>query len=116
MTRDVEALIAQLKKVARDGGPESTRIGKAADALAALLPLAYAPDGTPWRDIAQKHLAGPNLGPVDHPLIRKLEDDYDFRCEAGPLKTCVDWQTLRESLAELLAERESQKPEWSSSP
>ena len=34
-------------------------------------------------------------------LADKLETAYAFECEAGPLKNCVDWQTLRREAARL---------------
>jgi hypothetical protein len=37
----------------------------------------------------------PALGEVQS-LIRRLEQDYAFECEAGPLRLCVDWQRLRQ--------------------
>jgi len=27
-------------------------------------------------------------------LASKLQEEYAFECEAGPLKNCTDWQTL----------------------
>jgi hypothetical protein len=39
------------------------------------------------------------------PLIDRLENSYDFQCEAGPLKNCVEWQQLKALLAAL--EREA---------
>ena len=32
-------------------------------------------------------------------LLDKLENEYAFACEAGPLKNCVDWQALRRAAA-----------------
>ena len=28
-------------------------------------------------------------------IIDRLENDYRFECEGGPLKNCVEWQELR---------------------
>lgn len=28
-------------------------------------------------------------------LSQRLEDYYDFQCEGGPLKNCVEWQQLK---------------------
>ncbi|HCP79383.1 MAG: hypothetical protein CML16_03305 [Pusillimonas sp.] len=43
----------------------------------------------------------------------RLENDYSFECEAGPLKTCVDWQEFRrcfECLAEWVSQQQSADP------
>lgn len=28
-------------------------------------------------------------------VIERLESYYDFQCEGGPLRNCVEWQTLK---------------------
>lgn len=36
-------------------------------------------------------------------MIDRLENYYDFQCEAGPLRNCVEWQSLKRiPLSELL--------------
>lgn len=35
-------------------------------------------------------------------LIDRLENCYSFRCEAGPLKNCVEWQELKKAISVLL--------------
>lgn len=27
-------------------------------------------------------------------LVKRLETHYDFQCEGGPLRNCVEWQEL----------------------
>ena len=36
-------------------------------------------------------------------LVQWLEGYYDFQCEGGPLKNCVEWQSLKDALADLRA-------------
>jgi len=31
-------------------------------------------------------------------VIDRLENAYQFECEAGPLKNCVEWQKLRSAI------------------
>src|SRR5665213_509646 len=31
-------------------------------------------------------------------LLNRLDGDYDFQCEGGPLRNCVEWQQLRSAL------------------
>lgn len=33
-------------------------------------------------------------------LCERIESAYDFQCEAGPLKNCVEWIELRRLIAE----------------
>lgn len=34
-------------------------------------------------------------------LMDKLENHYDFQCEGGPLRLCVDWSDLRQWVRDL---------------
>lgn len=43
----------------------------------------------------------------------RLENDYSFECETGPLRTCVDWREFRrcfECLAEWVSRQQSAEP------
>ena len=42
------------------------------------------------------------MADASHPvtsLFERLENCYDFQCEGGPLKNCVEWQQLKAMLA-----------------
>lgn len=39
-------------------------------------------------------------------LVARLENFYDFQCEGGPLRNCVEWQQLKDTLAALDASPE----------
>jgi len=43
-------------------------------------------------------MTDPSLPRRAEALIARLETDYDFTCEAGPLSMCVDWQALEAAL------------------
>jgi hypothetical protein len=32
-------------------------------------------------------------------LVRQLEDRYNFQCEGGPLRNCMEWRILKTELA-----------------
>lgn len=34
-------------------------------------------------------------------LIDQLENYYDFQCEGGPLRNCVEWRQLKARIADL---------------
>lgn len=45
-------------------------------------------------------------------LIDRLENEYQFECEAGHLKNCVEWQKLRDGVATAIAALEKTKKEF----
>ena len=45
-------------------------------------------------------------------IIERLESEYNFECEAGPLKNCVEWQKLRDGVATAIAALEKTKAEF----
>ncbi len=45
-------------------------------------------------------------------MIERLENAYQFECEAGPLKNCVEWQKLRDGIATAIAALEKTKAEF----
>ena len=45
-------------------------------------------------------------------IIERLESEYNFECEAGPLKNCVEWQRLRNGIATAIAALEKTKKEF----
>lgn len=44
--------------------------------------------------------------------IDRLENEYQFECEAGSLKNCVEWQTLRDNVQTAIASLEKIKAEF----
>lgn len=40
-------------------------------------------------------------------IVERLENVYDFQCEAGPLKNCVEWQQLKAEIERLRSGRDA---------
>ena len=60
---------------------------------------------TAIHELTYDHLHG-LCGCSPENLVDRLKNHYDFQCEGGPLKNCVEWQQLKRLLA---AEQEKTK-------
>jgi hypothetical protein len=45
-------------------------------------------------------------------IVGRLENVYDFQCQAGPLKNCVEWIALKAEIERLRAGRAAVVEEW----
>lgn len=49
---------------------------------------------------------------VEMNAIERLETSYKFECEAGPLRNCVEWKTLKDGIASAVVALEKTKAEF----